>query len=152
MFVFGESIISGANLWSGARAWTAGLRQAGLRSADRVLIAMEPSQSFLWVLIAALCEELSVVLYPPGLSAAEYEAAIELTDPAAAIFSQSNSESETGAERIFVSDFELPDFSVWRARRARMERTPELRLFLRTSGSVAGPRLIAAYGIVICSA
>ncbi len=143
MFVFGESIISGANLWSGARVWTAGMRQAGLRSGDRVLIAMEPSQSFLWVLIAALCEELSVVLYPPGLSAAEYDAAIELVDPAATVFSQSNSVCVPGAEGLFVSDFDVPDFSAWRARQARLQRTPELRLFLRTSGSVAGPRLIA---------
>ncbi|MCR9144183.1 MAG: acyl--CoA ligase [bacterium] len=153
VFVFGESIISGANLWSGARVWTRALREAGVKAGDRILISSEASQSFLWILIASLCEELTIALLPPDLSADELRRAHDLIDPAALVLSRSaqvrardtNAVDEVidGAHVLTVDSFELPEFSGWRARKSIVPANSEIRLILRTSGSVSTPRFIA---------
>jgi long-subunit acyl-CoA synthetase (AMP-forming) len=152
VFVFGDSIISGANLWTGARVWTRAFREAGLMKGDRVLIAVEPCQSFLWILIAALCEELSIALSPPGLTAEELETTRTLIDSAATVVSHPPVAGEASSawshltkapDVLIVDACTLPDFTGWRAHKTAIVRDPEIRLLLRTSGSVASPRFIA---------
>jgi acyl-CoA synthetase (AMP-forming)/AMP-acid ligase II len=148
VFVFESSIISAANIWSGARAWVQNLRQAGMRPGFRLVFALEPSVQYLWILVAALQERWTII---PCAASDETELCelIRRSDAHLAVTSRATASS---APFILSCDSDhLPDFSRVRLRNAALACSPEIRILLSSSGSTGEPKLFATTDAAIRS-
>jgi acyl-CoA synthetase (AMP-forming)/AMP-acid ligase II len=134
LFVFPDCIIPAASVWSGARLWVHAFRAEGFTAGDRILLSLPASPEFLQILVAALCEKLTIALAPPTGDVALREEWATTLDVRAIIASGSS-----------------PDLPVWipsgcegptplgNARReTHLATDTEARFLLRTSGSLSG--------------
>lgn len=141
--VFPDGAISAAALWSGMRAWTERLRRSGYQAGDRIAVSLAPGANFLWILLSCLWEGLSLALIDPA-EPAPAERVREL-DAALWIGPASVGPSERaglrGASYLPVTPDEIPEQAPPPGT-VRLKRTPELRLLLRTSGSLNRARWI----------
>ena len=134
LLVFSEHAIPAASLWTGARLWIAAFRQAGLRPGDRIAVALPPSAAFLQVLLAGLWEGLTLALLAPDDDAAGF---LEDLDARCGVSLTEGSSQwrPEGCSGPMAADISL--------RPSSGPRTPDVRLLLRTSGTIAAPRWIA---------
>ena len=134
LLVFEDTIVPGASLWAGARVWVAAFRERGLRPGDRVVLALPESPAFLFVLLAALWTELTLILPPPAFSLDE---TVETLDAAAFV-------ATDGASAIWTTDTSgLPVDTGNPLHPVHFSPTPEARFLLATSGTLGAPRWIA---------
>ncbi|MFP4227221.1 MAG: class I adenylate-forming enzyme family protein [Salinivenus sp.] len=123
------TITPAASLWTGSRLWVDAFRAHGLQPGDRLVIGLPPSTAFIQVLVAALWEQLTVVLVPPGTDAASLLAPL---DARAAVTPDGNPHAWGSDE--YAGPRSTPDA----LRSHRTERTPDVRFLLRTSGTHQG--------------
>ena len=136
----------GAFLWTGARLWVRYLREAGLGPGDRVVLALPPGPGFLYVLIAALCEELTVAPLPvaSGTVVGPETLSARMEDLDARLVIHAPDDDVSGRAGFAPTDPDgLPPAGTPRPRESRLAPTPDLRLLLRTSGTTATPRWMA---------
>ncbi len=143
--VFEHGAVSAAALWSGMRAWVRLFREGGYQTGDRIAVSLAPGPNFLWVLLAALWEGLSLALIDSSES--QPETRVRAADAALWIAPR---ESAPATPRAPVATFtpclrlgpdELP-VRLPPPGAMRFVRWPELRLLLATSGSVRVARWI----------
>lgn len=135
IFVFPERIIPGASVWRGARLWTLAFRAAGLQRGDRVILALEPSPAFLMVLVAALWDGLTLVLASPEAA----NRSEELLDEMDARLMVGGS-----GQHCVVPDADSgPPEVIDGLRTCRGERTPDVCMMLRTSGTTGAGKWMA---------
>ena len=134
LFVSDDGITPGASLWTGMRLWTAAFRAAGLRSGDRIVLALPPSPGFLCCLLAGLWDGLTLALLRPG---GDIKGAARFLDASAGIG------VGDGAVTWQADPAGLPVATGLPVRRAQTPPTPEARLLLSTSGTTAAPRWVA---------
>lgn len=123
------TITPAASLWTGSRLWVEAFRAHNLQAGDRLVIALPPSTAFVQVLVAALWEQLTVVLAPPGTEAASL---LEPLDARAAV-------TPSGGPHAWASDeYAGPRSTPDALRSLRTDRAPDVRFLLRTSGTHHG--------------
>lgn len=123
------TITPAASLWTGSRLWVDAFRAQDLQPGDRLVIGLPPSTAFVQVLVAALWEQLTVVLAPPDTEAT---ALLEPLDGRAAV-------TPDGGSHAWASDeYAGPRSTPDALRSPRTERTPDVRFLLRTSGTHHG--------------
>ena len=134
LLVFEEGVLPAASMWTGARVWSAAFCEAGLKAGDRIVLALPPSPTFLYVLIASLWNGFTLALLAPGQ---EVESAVRSLDARASI----------GGTALFTSwpidECGLPVAAPVTLRPAQSPPTPDARLLLATSGTTLSPRWIA---------
>ncbi len=115
---------AGTSRWEGSRWWARQLRESGLGPGDRVVCALPAGASFVELLVACLCEGLTLALAAPHTAGDDL---LELLDA-----------------RLLVADDALSAHRpAQRPRAARQPATPDVALLLRTSGSSGAPRWVA---------
>ena len=114
----GENATDAAALSTGAAAWVARLRAAGLVPGDRVVCALAPGPAFITLLVAALCESWTFVPLPPSADVLRATDAVD-------------------ARAVVDADGTL------RVRASVGPPTPDVRLLLATSGTTGTPRRLA---------
>ncbi len=134
LLVFEDTIVPAASIWAGARIWIAAFRERGLKSGDRIVLALPESPAFLFILLAALWSELTLIL--PGPTQ-DPEETMELLDAAVAV-------AEKGAAATWTADpCGLPVATGKPVRPPHGPATPDARLLLSTSGTLGAARWIA---------
>lgn len=124
-----DTITPAASLWTGSRLWVDAFRAHDLQPGDRLVIGLPPSTAFVQVLVAALWEQLTVVLAPPHTDPASLLAPL---DARAAV-------TPDGGAHAWASDeYAGPRSTPNALRSPRTERTPDVRFLLRTSGTHHG--------------
>ena len=133
--VFADGFLPAASLWSGARLYTKAFRDAGLCPGDRLVLSLEPGAAFLQTLVAALWENLTLILMPPAKTADALQATMESTDARAAVWAG----DANGMQGVFWPDgCEGPGKLPGTLRPTRHAPTPDVRFLLQTSGTVSG--------------
>ncbi len=129
--VFPEATVSAASLWVASRHWVDFFRLHELRPGDRVVLQWPASPGFAAFLIGAMWEGLSIAVIPPGMTPEESMAFLD-------------ARLGLGCGGLAADNAGCPDASdAWRPRRARLEPTPEARLFMRTCGTSGRPGWVA---------
>ncbi len=128
------TITPAASLWTGSRLWCNAFRRHDLRPGDRLVLALPPSAEFLQVLVAAVWERLSVVLVPDAAGAA---AAAETLDARAVVARRPHAAGWTpdGCAGPLTSPDAL--------RTPTVPRAPDVRFYVRTSGTTHHARWVA---------
>lgn len=150
--VFESGAVSAAALWSGLRAWVRLFRESGYQPGDRIALSLAPGPNFLWIALACLWESLSLALLDPdepepAERVREIDAALWIRPPGAG---PGASADPKATPCLVASPDEIP------ARApppgpVRLPRTPELRLLLRTSGSLSRARWIPLSDENLCA-
>ncbi len=135
LWSFASGVVPAASIWSGARLWTKFFRNAGMVSGDRLALSLEPSPALVQVLVAALWENLSLVMAPPAKNAASLAALLEDADARAAVW-EGDGENAPGIFR--PAGCEGPHGAPSSLRSTRHPPTPDARFLLQTSGTTRG--------------
>ncbi len=134
VFDFGDHTIPAASIWNGSRQWVEAFRRAGLAPGHRVALCLEPSAAFLAVLVAALCEGLTLCPLDSRLDPAT---AAALIDAAAVISHLPGPHTWTPESPASPPDSTPP------LRTPILAPTPDIRFLVRTSGSSGAARTVA---------
>lgn len=131
-----SAALSAAALWTGARVWTDTFRRASVRPGDRIVLALPASPAWLFVLVAALWDDLTLV---PVRSEQEID-----LDGLMARFDARAGVAPAGT----VGATWTPDAAGLPARAAGPRTplgppTPLVRFLLNTSGATGRPRAVA---------
>ena len=133
LFVFADATIPAASVWAGARLWTQGFRDAGLRRGDRIVLALPPSPAWLQVFVAALWDGLTLIPAPVPLHHDALTALCDMVD-ARAMVTLSGS-----GDGVFVPEgCEGPGVLPTALRPTRHAPTIDTCFLLKTSGTAGG--------------
>jgi long-subunit acyl-CoA synthetase (AMP-forming) len=131
----------GATLWSTARIWVERFRRLGLRSGDRVVLALPASRAHVCVTIAAWWEGLTLCPVAPGV---ELEHALDALDARVCV-------SDRDAPHCLVVGEDRCPITDPAAREPMHERSAGIALIMGTSGTTSrgGRRIALSYGNVL---
>ena len=141
VFAFGNGIIPGASVWTGARMWCKQFREMGLTAGDRVLLCVEPSPAFVMVLVACLWEGLSLVVLDPTadllFTMRQLDARVAVVD--AEVLRRFPNINHAPGVLVPQPAGEPREQCVTLAANNRFSATPDIRLWLRSAGTSNTP-------------
>lgn len=137
LFVFTDRTIPAASVWTGSRKWVRTFREQGIKSGDRVVMALPQGPEFIQVLVAALWEELSLFLIDPD---DPDEGTLDQYDARTGVIEDGQSPP---SDRWFtVSGPAGPSLIPDELNPMDCSPSSDVRLWLRTSGSTGPPSII----------
>ena len=129
-----DIITPGASIWLGARLWYKAFRAHDLKKGDRIILALPPSAPFLQILTAALWEQLSIAIVPPGPVAEETRRYLD----AKVIFSTQSAAYAWTPNGLAGPSHQKPRFA-----KTKYGTSDEVRFLLSTSGTSGHPKWVA---------
>ncbi|MBP9886798.1 MAG: acyl--CoA ligase [Leptospiraceae bacterium] len=132
LFVFNDIIIPAATIWVGIRAWSKYFRELGLTTGDRIILSYPESPAFVHILFASILEKLTlVILRPDNLDISQ----ITDLDVKLVITSKDSPYS------IKPDLMGMPPEKI-ELRNSEINRVPDIRFILQSSGSTGNPKFI----------
>ncbi len=138
LLIDGSGVIPGASIWTAARLWRERFHEIGLRSGDRVTLALPPGRAFLLSLLGAWRAGLTVCPLEPDDPETPADRAMELFDARAHVA------GDAAAATIAPDPAGAPAARATASLRpAASPSTPDIAIILSTSGSGGPPKRIA---------
>ncbi len=141
-----DAIWSAAALWAGARQWVRCFRALGLQPGDRVVCALPADAAFVQCLIAALWEGLTLAVTSPDAAERDGGYSLVTTLDARVLFTSGvPADAFTVAADAIAQggSGDWPNELLSAMRTSVGERTPDVRLLLRTSGTSGSAQWVA---------
>jgi long-subunit acyl-CoA synthetase (AMP-forming) len=130
VLVFPDATIPGASVWTAARLWVNLLRERGVTAGDRVVLAWPASPGFVAFLVAAVWEGLTVAVVHENAGDQRTQ---EWFDARLML----------GRDGLHADNAGCPLREHVPTREARLPKTTDIRLILRTSGTSGEPAAVA---------
>lgn len=136
LFSFSDTLLPAASLWAGLRMWTHFFRQLELQKGDRIALYANESPLFLYVSLAALWEEITLILLPKN---EQPQAAAQQLDARLLILpKQTNSPTEAWIAQADTHG--MPPEKAPQCRITQRKSHSDAALILRSSGSSGNAR------------
>lgn len=135
LFLFRETTIPAASIWTGSRHWVRTFREHNLGEGDRIVIDLPPGPEFIQVIVAVFWEKLSAILIPPD----EPPRSADHFDAVARIVREDGIKA---CSDWVCESIDGPEITPDELNHQSQPKTPQVRFWLRTSGSTGKPNWI----------